>query len=83
MKVERLVIQLKGAATKSLKEQGLHPFGGMIDTRGRTPKCFARREWKVYLDPPDVPRAIRYVENNPEKENKPRQRWSFVVPYQG
>src|SRR5438105_864800 len=42
MDVEQLVIQLKGAATKSLKEQGLHPFGDMLDDRGRTPKCFAR-----------------------------------------
>lgn len=79
MDVEQLVIQLKGAATESLKEQGLHPFGGMKDKQGRTPKCFARGEWKVYLDPPDLPRAVRYVEDNPEKEGKRRQRWSFVV----
>lgn len=77
MKVEQLVIQLKGAATESLKEDGLHPFGRMKDKHGRTPKCFARGEWKVYLDPPDLPRAVRYVEGNPEKEGKPRQRWSL------
>ncbi len=80
MKVEQLVIQLKGAATERLKEEGLHPFGEMKDEKGRTPKCFARGEWKVYLDPPDVPRTIRYAENNPLKEGKPRQRWAFVVP---
>lgn len=80
MKVEQLVIQLKGAATESLKEQGIHPFGAIKDKHGRTPKCFARGEWKVYLDPPDLPRAVRYVEDNPMKEGKPRQRWSFVVP---
>jgi REP element-mobilizing transposase RayT len=79
--VEKLVIQLKGAATKSLKEQALHPFGNVVDKKGRSPKCFARGEWKVYLDPEDVPRAVRYVENNPEKEGKRPQRWSFVVPY--
>lgn len=80
MKVEQLVIQLKGVATQSLKKQGIHPFGTMQDEQGRTPKCFARGEWKVYLDPPDVPRAIRYVERNPEKEGKPAQTWSFVTP---
>lgn len=80
MDAEQLVIQLKGSATESLKEQELHPFGGMKDKQGRTPKCFARGEWKVYLDPPDLPRAVSYVEHNPEKEGKPRQRWSFVVP---
>ncbi len=80
MKAEQLVIQMKGAATEDLKQQGIHPFGAMKDEKGRTPKCFARGEWKVYLDPPDVPRAVRYVEDNPEKEGKPRQHWSFVVP---
>jgi REP element-mobilizing transposase RayT len=76
-------IQLKGAATQSLKEQGLHPFAHMKDKKGWTPKCFARGEWKVFLDPLDVPRAIEYVEDNPDKEGKKRQRWSFVVPYVG
>ena len=70
---EQLVIQLKGAATEQLIEEGIHPFGG-VD------KCFARGEWKVYLDPLDVPRAIRYAESNPEKEGLRRQRWSFVTP---
>ncbi len=79
MKVEQLVIQLKAAATASLKKQELHPFGMLVDNQGRTPKCFARGEWKVYLDPEDVQRAIRYVEQNPIKEGKPAQRWSFVT----
>jgi REP element-mobilizing transposase RayT len=79
--VEQLVIQLKGAATESLKEQGLHPFGALQDRQGRTPKCFARGQWKVYLDLEDVPRAVRYVENNPLKEGKKTQHWSFVVPH--
>jgi hypothetical protein len=35
----------------------------------------------VYLDPPDVPRAVRYVEQNPAKEGKPPRCWEFVVPY--
>jgi len=83
MDVEQLAIQLKGAATESLKEASLHPFGDIKDHRGRTPKCFARGEWKVFLDPPDVPRAVTYVEDNPDKEGKPRQRWTFVVPYEG
>jgi len=35
----------------------------------------------VFLDTPeDVARAIAYVESNPEKEGKARQRWSFVAP---
>ena len=77
LRIEQVVIQLKGEATALLVEEGLHPFGG--GSGGRPPKCFARGQWKVYLDAGDVPNAIRYVEENPEKEGKPRQRWSFVV----
>lgn len=29
----------------------------------------------------DIVRAIGYVEDNPVKEGKPRQNWSFVKPY--
>jgi REP element-mobilizing transposase RayT len=82
MTVEQLSIQLKGTATEQLTAEGIHPFGDMKDKYSRPPKCFARGEWKVYLDPPDVPRAIRYVEGNPEKEGKRRQRWPFVIPYE-
>jgi hypothetical protein len=82
MDIKQLVIQLKGAATESLVDQEIHPFGTVKDNRGRTPKCFARGQWKVYLDPEDMHRAIRYVEDNPLKEGKPRQHWSFVVPWE-
>ncbi|MEX0727333.1 MAG: hypothetical protein WD065_13750 [Planctomycetaceae bacterium] len=79
--VETVVIQLKGNATKKLLNVGIHPFQSEVDEKGRRPKCFSRGEWKVFLDPPDVPRAIDYVERNPENEGKRRQRWSFVAPY--
>jgi REP element-mobilizing transposase RayT len=82
MDVEQLVIQLKGEATSQLKKQCLHPFGNLLDRRGRIPKCFARGEWKVYLDLNDIELAIRYVEENPAKEGKPPQMWSFVVPWE-
>jgi REP element-mobilizing transposase RayT len=77
--VKQLVIQLKGEATQQLISEGIHPFGDEKDNKGRVPKCFARGEWKVFLDPDDVPPAIEYVEANPEKEGKPRQRWLFVT----
>jgi hypothetical protein len=48
---------------------------------GRPPQCFARGEWKVFLDPEDVPEAVNYVEDNPLKEGLRRQNWNFVVPY--
>jgi REP element-mobilizing transposase RayT len=77
--VEKLVIQLKGAATEQLADEGIHPFQSVVTKR---PKCFARGEWKVYPDcEDDICRAITYVEENPIKEGKPRQRWSFVRWY--
>lgn len=81
MKPEHFVIQLKGAATRKLVEEKLHPFAHLCGRGGRPPKCFARGEWKVFLDPEDVPNAVCYVEENPEKEGLRRQHWNFVVPY--
>jgi REP element-mobilizing transposase RayT len=83
VKIESVVIQLKGNATEKLVSAGIHPFQSEVDAKGRRPKCFSRGEWKVYLHRADVPFAIRYVEGNPEKEGKRHQRWSFVVPYDG
>ena len=80
IKVEQLVTQLKGSATELLIEENLHPFQNQRDKLNRPHKCFARGQWKVYLGVDDVPRAIPYVENNPEKERLPRQKWSFVSP---
>jgi REP element-mobilizing transposase RayT len=82
MDIEQLVIQLKGHATAELKKQRRHPFAHLVDQRGKVPKCFARGEWKVYLDLNDIELAIRYVEENPVKEGKQPQRWTFVVPWE-
>jgi len=75
---------LKGEATRHLNEENLHPFGRIITRTGRHPKPFARGEWKVFLNTvDDVRRAIRYVEENPTHEGLPRQKWSFVHPFEG
>ena len=78
MTVEQLVIQFKGSATELLLAENLHPFQHQRDKLGRPHKCFARGQWKVYLGAEDVPRAIQYVEKNPEKEHLPRQHWKYV-----
>ena len=78
--VEQIVIQLKGAATRRLIAEGLHPFGHLDGNR--PPKCWARGEWSVFLDSADdISRSIRYVESNPLKEGKPPQRWTCVTPF--
>lgn len=83
LNVEKLVVQLKGAATKRLVKEGIHPFGHLAAAGNAPSKCFARGEWKVFLNTADdIRRAIRYVESNPIKEGLPKQRWSFVTPYE-
>ena len=79
--VEQLVIQLKGDATQQLEREGIHPLAGYKGDGKRVPRCWVRGQWKVYLDPDDIERAIRYVEDNPLKEGKKRQSWSFVSAY--
>jgi REP element-mobilizing transposase RayT len=73
-RVERIVSHLKARATQSLKSEGLWPDDGR--------PTWAEHCWKVYLNTPsDIRRAVKYVNDNPLREDKRRQRWSFVVPY--
>jgi REP element-mobilizing transposase RayT len=79
----RVLGHLKREATLCLVQENLHPFAKQFAAIGKLPTCWAERAWPVYLDTPaDVRRAIKYVENNPEKEGKPRQHWPFVVPFE-
>lgn len=79
---DKLINRLKGSATRSLAAHGPHPMAPHVAPGETLPSPWGRKWWKVYLDSPeDVIRAIRYTEDNPEKERKPRQHWSFVEPY--
>jgi REP element-mobilizing transposase RayT len=81
-RVEQVVRLLKQEAGAQLAADGRHPFADRPRPDGSLPTPWARDCWKVFLDSvTDIVRAIRYVENNPVKEGKRRQRWSFVVPY--
>jgi hypothetical protein len=81
-RVETMVRLLKAAATTELIRDNRHPLANWPGADGVLPSPWARRCWKVFLDDVEgVARAIEYVENNPLKERKRRQRWSFVVPY--
>jgi len=83
-KVEQIVNLLKGEATKQLKEQLLHPHRQSAGSDGKLPSMWAERQWKVFFDnEEEIEGAIRYVEENPEKEGKPRQNWSFVTAFAG
>ena len=72
--IQQVIGHLKSRATTGLKKRELwhaddHPVWG-------------EHGWNVYLDePPDVWRAINYVEQNPIKEGKRVQHWSIVTPF--
>jgi len=72
--VGRIVGHFKGRATQRLVADGLWP--------NTEHPVWGKKSWKVFVYSPEhVQQAIAYVEANPEKESKPRQRWSFVRPF--
>lgn len=83
-KVEQIVNLLKGAATRQIMEEQLHPLQVYAKEFERPPRMWAAHEWKQYLDSEEaIEQAIRYVVDNPFKEGKSIQRWSFVRPFAG
>jgi REP element-mobilizing transposase RayT len=82
-KVETMVRLLKAEATSQLIRDGLHPLASW-PLEDSLPSPWAHRRWKVFLDNDEtIRRAIRYVEDNPLKEGKPKQYWKFVSPFTG
>lgn len=82
-KIEQIVQHFKGAASKQLREEGLHPMQDLPKEDGALPTPWVRGRWKVYLnEPSDVRRAVLYTQQNPVKEGKRVQPWWFVTPYE-
>lgn len=80
--IRRIAGHLKGRATQQLAQDGIHPLANYTKRDGATPSPWAQRSWAVYIFSEEhMQAAIRYVENNPLKESKPRQTWSFISPY--
>jgi REP element-mobilizing transposase RayT len=80
--VEKMVGRLKAAASKALADSGQHPLAEWPGEDGSFPSPWARGCWKVFLfTAEDVRRSIRYAEENPAKEGKRQQTWSFVKPF--
>jgi REP element-mobilizing transposase RayT len=76
----RIVGHLKARATQRLLAEGLHPLARFASGAVGPPSPWARLAWHVYLkDEAAFRAAIRYVQDNPLKEGKPRQHWSFVT----
>jgi REP element-mobilizing transposase RayT len=83
-KAEQICNLLKGEATKQLKTEAIHPRRNQQIHNGKLPSPWEVGQWKVYLDSEAaIEAAIHYVEDNPVKEGKPPQKWSFVTPFAG
>jgi REP element-mobilizing transposase RayT len=80
--IEQVVRLLRQAGTRKLLEKGLHPFADQRAKNGRLPSVWGQDFRKVFLfNDDEVHDRIQYVKNNPAREGKPEQRWSFVTPY--
>lgn len=80
--VVQVVNLLKGAASRQLQVEGIHPMRDYPREDGSLPSPWAGKCWKVYLDDEeDVRRAICYTDDNPVKQRKRPQEWSFVAPF--
>ncbi|GHT25539.1 hypothetical protein FACS18942_00740 [Planctomycetales bacterium] len=79
--IVQVVRLLKQRATQELTAQGLHPNVHAVGVRAncKLPPVWGENFWKRFIyDENDLSDTIRYVENNPVKEGKKPQRWSFV-----
>jgi REP element-mobilizing transposase RayT len=73
--IGRIVGHLKTRGRQRLAAERLGPEGSR--------PAWGHGSWRVFLyTPEEVARSIAYVEANPGREAKPRQRWSFVVPFE-
>lgn len=80
--IEQVVRLLRQVGTTRLLADGRHPFAHLRQPNGRLPSVWSQDFRKVFLfTPEEVLHRIRYVEDNPVKEGKKRQRWPFVVPF--
>jgi hypothetical protein len=80
--IRRFEGRIKGAATRQLLEEGLHPLARFAERDGTVPSPWSVKPWVVYLfTDDDVVRSIQYVHDNLKRARLPEQRYSFVVPY--
>ncbi len=80
--VRRFAGRLKGAATKQLREERIHPVQKFMQSDGAMPSPWSVKPWVVYeFDDEDMFRGIKYVNDNVTRAGLAQQNYSFVVPY--
>jgi REP element-mobilizing transposase RayT len=81
--IRLFIARLKGAATKKLRADGLHPFLRFPLSDGSLPSPWGRKPWVVYLwNDEEIRREIKYVNDNPIRIGLPEQHWSFITPFE-
>jgi REP-associated tyrosine transposase len=75
---KKIIGHFKARATRRMNTHGVNP----MQRFGADHSPWANRGWVVFLSTDEaLQHAIAYVEQNPVKEGKPKQDWSFVTPY--
>ena len=84
-RIEQATNLLKSEATRRLLQKNLHPMKQFQKTgEDRLPSVWGEGQCKVYLEDEEaIENAIRYVAENPMREDKPPQHWSFVTAFKG
>ena len=83
-KVEYIAGLLKGEATKALNKAGRHPLRKFKDKHGKPPTPWNVKSYHGFLESEqEIEDAIAYVIENPMKEGKRKQAWSFTKPFAG
>ncbi len=81
--IRRFAGRLKGAATRQLLEEGIHPMEKFMHTDGTLPSPWSVKPWVVYeFTDGDMLRAIKYANDNVIRAGLPPQHYPFVVRYQ-
>jgi hypothetical protein len=80
--IRRFAGRMKGAGTKQLLEDRIHPMSKFTDAEGLVPSPWSVKPWVVYeFTDDDMLRAIKYVNDNVTRARLPAQNYHFVVPY--
>jgi hypothetical protein len=76
--------RIKGAGTKQLLEEGIHPLQKFVDAEDVIPSPWSVKPWVVYLfDNADVSRSIKYARGNLARARLPAQHHAFLTEYGG
>jgi hypothetical protein len=82
--MRRMAGRIKGAGTKQLLEEKIHPLQKFADAQGEVPSPWSVKPWVVYLyDNEDVVRSIKYARDNLTRARLAVQQLAFLVPYGG